>query len=849
VLKSWALPKGPSLDPAQKRLAVQVEDHPLEYIDFEGTIPEGEYGAGTVLVWDRGTWRSEDDPLTALSAGMIKFHLQGEKLQGRWMLVRLAPKEGERQISWLLVKERDAHARGQETGVDVLSAQPASVASGRTLLEIAANPSSIWTRGGRVETPKPRRRARVSAAKVPGASAGPLPQKIKPQLASPVSQAPEGEQWLHEIKLDGYRLLAYLNQGQVTLLSRGQQDWTARLPELAAAVKQLPCTTAVLDGELVALLPDGTSSFPALQAAFRTPSATPLVYYAFDLLYLEGMNLFDCKLLDRKELLRRLMAGPDRGPLRFLDHLLGRGDEFSKQCELRGLEGIVSKRADRPHRSGRSDEWKKLKFRPQLDLVIGGFTLRRTGRSSAAASVLGALLLGYFLPDGQLHYVGRVGSGFADKTLDELTSRLRALAQRECPFVDYQAPRREPPPTWVRPTLVARAAFSSWTSDQLLRQASFVGLREDIPAARVTQASVVRDRSSAPVDVTRSAEAPDTSSARRPRSGKAQRASPDATAADADRLPRPLSPGELQQLARLHISHPQRILFPDARITKLDLAMYLAEVSPWMLPQVKDRPLSLVRCPDGVEGECFFQKHERSTVPTHVERIRSDATKLQGDFSLYVHDLTGLASLAQINVVELHVSGARIDLLDRPDRLVFDLDPAPDVSWSTLVEAAWQVRDFLNQLKLQCFVKTSGNKGLHIVVPLQRRHIWAEAKRFAHKVAAHFAQREPRRFTDNMSRAHRRGRIYLDYLRNTAGATTVAAYSPRRRSDAAVSMPVTWDELASLPGPAGFRLNEVRRWLPTRIIDPWAKIAQVRQSITVAAWELLATLLQPRRTR
>jgi bifunctional non-homologous end joining protein LigD len=300
---------------------------------------------------------------------------------------------------------------------------------------------------------------------------------------------------------------------------------------------------------------------------------------------------------------------------------------------------------------------------------------------------------------------------------------------------------------------------------------------------------------------------------------------------------RRLSASELKQLAQLQISHPQRILFPDGRVTKLDLAMYLAEVSHWMLPQVKDRPLSLVRCPDGVEGECFFQKHERSAVPRQVERMRGDTVESAGDFSLFVRDLAGLASLAQINAVEIHVSGARVDVIDRPDRMIFDLDPAPDVGWSTLVDAAWQLRDFLQQRKLQSFVKTSGNKGLHVVVPLQRRHDWPEVKRFAQKVAARFARSEPRRYTDNMSRAQRRGRIYLDYLRNTAGATTVAAYSPRRRSDATVSMPVEWDSLASLAGPASFRVDEVRRWLPTRRVDPWAGIARVRQSITGSAWQ------------
>jgi bifunctional non-homologous end joining protein LigD len=828
VLKSWAVPKGPSLDPKDKRLAIQVEDHPLEYIDFEGSIPEGEYGAGSVLVWDRGTWLPDEDPADSLVEGLIKFELQGEKLQGKWMLVRLRPREGEKGVNWLLVKERDSQARG---GFDILMSRPESVLSGRTLLEITAKPQAVWKDGRKLGLKRNRRRRDLKPASVAGAMPEEMPKKIVPQLATSTTAAPQGDNWLHEIKFDGYRLLCFIHDGQVTIRTRANQDWTHRFPRIAEAVGKLPVKSAIIDGEIVALLPNGVSDFQLLQVAFRDIPSARLIYYVFDLLYLDGIDLRQCALINRKQLLSQVIEQQEDEAIQYVDHLRGQGAEFSEQCALMGVEGVVSKRADRPFRSGRSHEWKKLKFRKQADVVIGGYTRPKGSRQG-----LGAIAVGYFLPGGKLRFAGRVGSGFDDKQLERLQGQLGKLAQEKNPFDSFSKSQMGEISAWVRPLLVARVEFTNWTADGILRHATFQGLREDLPASSITRASLERDSgfptrgSSSEADNDREV---DTETGEGP-GATTMRKKSKSQSVSSEGAVRRMSQQELQQLADVQLSNPDRILFPDKKISKLDLAVYLAEVSPWMLPHLKDRPLSLVRCPDGVEAETFYQKHGSRAVPEQVKRFT--VSEPEGDQEyLYISDLAGLASLAQISAVELHVWGSRVDRIDRPDRIVFDLDPSPEVPWSAVIDAAWRLRELLASLELRSFVKTSGNKGLHILVPLQRRHNWDDVKSFARAVAKRLAHESPRTFTINMSKAARPGRIYIDYLRNHLGSTTVAAYSTRARQDASVSVPVRWDELASLSGPATFRVDNIRPWLAARTEDPWEEMLSIRQSLTASA--------------
>ena len=823
VLKSWAVPKGPSLDPRQKRLAVAVEDHPLAYGDFEGTIPAGQYGGGTVLLWDRGEWQPLEGSATeALRQGLLKFQLRGEKLRGNWMLVRMRATAGEADHNWLLVKERDEFARPLAQG-DVLAELPNSVASGRSLEEIAAHPtepksvrepgppslSASSAKGPKAPQPattskKLSRKNEVFPAR--SADGAKLPDMVELQLATLAAAVPEGGRWFHEIKLDGYRLLCRIADGHVRFITRGQLDWTDRFAALAAAALTLPVTNAILDGEVVALLANGISSFHSLQSAFAENRADRLVYFVFDLLFLDGVDLRRLPLEARKARLAELLSGRSSGdPIRFNDHIAGEGREFLQQCCQMGLEGIISKRRDRPYSGKRTADWLKIKCVQREEFVIGGFT-----EPTASRKGLGALLVGYYNPAGELIHVGRVGTGFSASMLLDLRKRLDALEQPQSPFANLKrSPGKET--HWVRPELVAQVEFGNWTPDGILRHPAFQGLREDKPARDVTRedSPTTQDRPEAPGIV------------------KTRKSSP-----SHPQILRTGTAGEVQ-LAGVRLTHPDRLLYADLGITKAGLAEFYVQVADWILPHVTGRPLSLVRCPQGEGKKCFYQKHATPGITDHLRRVTIAGKRESAEY-LVIDDMQGLLSLVQMGVLEIHPWGCRADDVEKPDRLIFDLDPDAAVPWTRVIAAARMIREKLAEFDLLSFVKTTGGKGLHVCVPLQRRQTWTELMTFAKGMAEQIRSASPGEFTTNMSKAARPNRIYLDFVRNQREATAVAAYSTRARPGAPISVPIAWHELSPSLHSDHFHVGNLPGRLAGLKRDPWAEFFKVRQWLSVS---------------
>ena len=819
VLKSWAVPKGPSLDPAEKRLAVEVEDHPLEYGGFEGVIPEREYGGGTVQLWDRGTWIPADpDPAAAWRKGALKFTLHGKKLHGNWALVRMSggKRAGDRHQNWLLIKERD-EAAIPNSGDAVVVGNPLSVETGRTLDAIANDRDRVWHsrpypdpaplvgegQGGsdteRPAKPLPARRL----ARVAGARKGPMPNEVKPQLATLTERAPEGPEWLHEIKYDGYRLLAHIGDGKVRLLTRSGLDWTAKFPELAHAFAQMPLQAALIDGEVVQLMPDGTTSFSALQDAIATCKTGSLTYFAFDLFHLDGTNLTAAALIDRKAVLAEIIPPQAQGMLRYSDHQQGQGPAFLREVCKSALEGTVSKRRDTPYQPGRGTAWRKAKCGNREEFVILGFTDpegRREGFS--------ALLLGYYDPAGSLRYAGRVGTGFNTAQLAELRRRLEGLGRAHPPVVLPAGDARKGV-HWVEPSLVAQIQFADWTADALVRQASFQGLRED-----KSPHEVVHDRGR------RETPAPTAA----PRSASSEPPAPAISERARD--------GSLS-FAGVQLTHPDRVLYPELALTKLDLARYYAAVRDWALPQLAHRPLTLVRSPSGRGGKSFYQKHLAAGVPEAIGHF-----DIAGDDGIKPHpvveDLAGLIGLVQMGVLEIHPWGATVETLETPDRVTFDLDPDEGLPWARVTEAAIAVRQALLTIGLEAFVKTTGGKGLHVVVPLLPELGWDPVKAFSKWVADQLAAQSPQAFTTNQAKRARQGRIYIDYLRNGRGATAIGAYSPRARPGAPVSTPLVWAEVEQGVRPEVFTVASVPARLVALKTDPWGEIGKTRQSINAA---------------
>jgi bifunctional non-homologous end joining protein LigD len=827
VLKSWAVTKGPSYDTADKRLAVQVEDHPMEYGGFEGTIPNGQYGGGTVMVWDFGTWKPLDEVDKGLAKGHLKFELDGKKLHGRWALVRMhGPRERADKPNWLLIKDRDDFARSKSEPC-ITDEEPDSAMTHRSLEQIAADADSVWdaVKGFQSGAGAP---AKEAARATPGLqgdksrttrdsqkpSAGDqkllnsapreaFPGFIEPQLAQQSLKAPDASDWIHELKFDGYRIQIHIHtqksgQRRITLYTRKGLDWTARMPDIAAAASQLPVDNAILDGEVVALDKRGIPNFSDLQAAFQEGRAKYLSYFAFDLLHIDGRNTRALPLLDRKRLLAGLLAkAPASSPLCFSEHFQARGSEvFQKACAL-GAEGIVSKIASSRFESGRVRAWLKIKCIQEQGFVIAGFTLPSKGGHG-----IGALLLGYY-KNRQLIYAGRAGTGFTDKTQRALRMQLDKLKQGETSLAKVPGDARRGV-IWVKPKLVAQVAFSTWTRDDLIRQASFKGLREDKPASEV-----VRELP-APVEKTTSKHS----------TGTHQSSNLSAVS------------GRNNAMIGTMITHPEKVLDEQSGMTKQALAEYYLAVAERMLPHVANRPLSVVRCPEGSGKPCFFQKHVGRGLPTGV-KSQPVPNKKTGAVEHYLtlDSPEGLVGLAQMGVLEIHPWGSCNESLDKPDRIVFDLDPDGAISWETLAASANNLRGRLKKLGLESSLKSTGGKGLHLLVPIRPEIEWGPVKQFAHAIVLELEAEDPALYISKMTKAARKGKIYLDYLRNDRGSTSIAPFSPRARRGAPVAMALDWKELQAESYPQ-FHVTDLSEWKARLRRDPWRAMTSTRQQLT-----------------
>jgi bifunctional non-homologous end joining protein LigD len=838
VLKSWAVAKGPSYFTGDKRLAVQVEDHPIDYGGFEGIIPKGQYGGGTVMVWDQGTWEPQaghTDVDEGLRTGSLKFIMHGTKMKGKWALIRMGGKAAnESKPNWLLIKEHDDFEKTKDDPA-ITDEAPNSVVTGRSLEEIAKNEDHVWNSKETAKgnawyrndakgsvTGKTASRRALGAAKqlsVPsGASKEKLPQFIAPELASQATTPPSGTGWVHELKLDGYRIQVRKDGDKVQLLTRTGLDWTHRMKTIASLVGDLPAEAATLDGEVVVLAEDGKTSFADLQAAFQDGVKKPLSYFAFDLLHLNGHNLRGLPLIERKALLATLLEGSGEF-LRLSEHIETSGVVmFEKACELH-VEGIISKRAASKYSSGRSGDWLKLKCVLEQEFVIGGFTLPSNGTHG-----VGALLLGYY--DGKkLIYAGRTGTGFTQKTHGVLRNKLDELRQGATSFERPPAEARKGA-IWVKPQLVAQVNFATWTADNLVRQASFKGLREDKPADEV--------RREEPTIVARSGgtkHASYSSSA-----GIAAKAAPAKVVAEKAASAKALK--TTPQNAPVRLTHPGKILDAETQLTKQQLSDYYWAVASHMLPHIEGRPLSLVRCPEGSEKECFYQKHVNHLMPQGVTAV-DVPDKKTGKVEPYItlSSAEALAGLAQMGVLEVHPWGSRNEDLEHPDRIIIDLDPDPTIPWAKLAESAGEVRKELKKIGLESFLKSTGGKGLHVVVPIVPKYDWAVIKQFAHAFVLQMEKAQPDLYLTKMSKAARKDRIFLDYLRNERGATAVAAFSPRARASAPVSLPLSWNDLKLEERPV-VHVADFAEWGGGLGRYPWRAFFKVRQEISLKLLDL-----------
>lgn len=797
TLKSWAIPKGPSLDPADKRLAVHVEDHPLDYADFEGHIPEGQYGGGDVIVWDRGTWRPHGDPRKAYRDGKLKFDLDGEKLHGAWALVRTHLRGSGKQPKeqWLLIKERDDQVR-PSSDYDVTQALPASVISGEN---VGTGPKA---RASRRATPRAERVSESSVHPPERAIPATLPRTLEPQLATLVDAPPSHGEWDYEVKFDGYRILTRIDGNTVRLFSRNGRDWTPKLPRQARTLHALGLHEAWLDGEVVVMGERGVPDFQALQNAFETAHAERIVYYLFDIPFCNGMDLRAVPLRERRALLQRILdAAPgdlDRDAVQFSATFDAPADDLLASACRMSLEGVIGKRADAPYRAGRSPAWIKLKCGQRQEFVIGGYSAPKGSRSG-----FGALLLGVHDDAGNLRYAGRVGTGFNETSLRALHHELHGLTIDKPPFANPPTGADARDVQWVRPERVAEIAFAEWTREGIVRQAVFQGLRDDKPAR-----SIVRE----------TARPPSAASRKENRTVKASE--------------RKVRPGA-ERIAGVDVTHPDRVVEKASGTTKADLARYYASVAEWMLPHLRNRPVSLVRAPDGIDGEHFFQKHAAALSLPGITQL--DPSLDPGHASLLaINSAEALVGAVQMGTVEFHTWNALADRIEQPDRIVFDIDPDPALPFARVIEATQLTLALLDELGLTAFLKTSGGHGLHVVVPLTRRESagWDALKGFAQAVVQHMAATFPDRFVAKMGPQNRMGKIFIDYLRNNRGASTVAAFSVRARTGLPVSVPIRHDELTGLQSSAQWTL----RTLPDRLDklkgDPWADYSGTRQSVT-----------------
>jgi bifunctional non-homologous end joining protein LigD len=767
VLKSWAVPKGPSLAPADKRLAMRTEDHPLDYGSFEGTIPAGEYGGGTVMLWDKGRWipHPDKDPTKTIEEGHLHFTLEGERMKGEWVLFRLTPRPGEKAEPWMLKKITDEFAKPDDP-LALVDNAVTSVTTGRTMAEIAAGEDE-WrsNRGGKKGGP-----AKKKAAKAP-------PPFEEPQLATLVDDVPTGNEWLHEYKYDGYRLLLSVGDGVATAWTRNGKDWSSKFKALVKAAAQLPAG-CLIDGEAAALGEDGKPSFQLLQSTLKESKGANLVFYAFDLLIDRGEDIRKLPNIVRKDRLASLLAGVSP-PLIYGDHVIGRGEEmFAQVCKQSG-EGIISKQANAPYRGKRTRNWLKIKCIQRQEFVIVGWSesdKRRGFRSLLLAAK----------EKGKLTYVGKVGTGFNAKSIEDMMERMAPLAVDKAPVEVPRADRKGA--HFIEPKLVAEIAFTEFTDDGILRHPSFIALREDKPASQVVVET--------PKHLTKSEK-------------KAER-------------PTAASLG-------IKITSPERAIFPDEGLTKLDLADYYAAVDPLIMVDVARRPMTLIRCPQGRSKKCFFQKHDTGSFGPDVKHVPVTEKKGMVQDYLYLDDIKGLLACVQMGTIEFHGWGSKIDPLEYPDRLVFDLDPDVGLDFGRVKEAAVKLKALLADLGLKTFPLLTGGKGIHVVAPLDQSADWPAVKSFAERFSRAIAEAEPEMFTANIRKVQRKGRIFLDWLRNQRGATAVMPYSARAREGAPVAAPIAWDELDRYQGGNHFTIRDADELLErasSKLLKGWGEAEQ-----------------------
>jgi bifunctional non-homologous end joining protein LigD len=795
ALKSWAVTKGPSLTVGERRLAVHTEDHPMDYLKFEGNIPKGEYGGGSVVVWDLGRWFPEGDPHKGLAKGHLDFRLDGARLKGRWHLVRMRPRRGEKTEPWLLIKSEDEFSRPRGAP-EIVDEEVTSQLTGMTNEELAATAADpppapavrvASTRRGKFVLP--------DISKIAGARKGPLPAFLEPSLASPCDRPPSGPKWIHEIKHDGYRIQARIDGAKATLLTRKGLNWKARFPNIAPVLTRLELKTALIDGEIVVEDEAGISNLNNLQAELKSGRQDRFTYIVFDLMHCNGYDLTRAALTDRKALLQTIVSGlaPD-SPVRFSEHLEVDGPTMLAHSCRMGLEGIVSKRKDLGYRSGRIDSWFKAKCQQSQEFVILGYV-----RSTAASGAVGSLVLGYY-DGGQLVYAGRVGTGWSLSVASSLYTELNKIKAAKPALRDALPAGAEKGVVWAEARLVCVVEYRDWSDDGIILQASFKGLREDKPATEVGLEAPARPGTAGLPPV----------SSKGGRDARGPRKKPDKAGA-----------------AAFNLTHPERILWPEAGLTKQGLADYYADIADWILPHIDGRVLSLLRCPSGTNEQCFFAKHPFAGLSKVVRQIDVG----EEEPMLALDSVEGLISLVQAGVVEIHPWGSLANDLERPDRLIFDLDPGDGAPWSAVIAAAGEVRDRLHALGLESFVKTTGGKGLHVVVPVEPSTDWAQAKSFTASIAEAMAADHPDRYVATVAKRARRGRIYVDYLRNERGSTAVAAYSTRSLPQASVSTPLAWDELTSGLRSDHFTVGNLRNRLAFLGRDPWQGFFSMRQRI------------------
>ncbi len=775
VLKSWAVPKGPSLDPDEKRLAMRTEDHPLDYGSFEGTIPKGEYGGGTVMLWDQGRWTPDPrkDPKKTIEEGHLHFTLEGERMKGEWVMFRLNPRPGEKAEPWMLKKVTDEYAEPQD-GDALVDNCVTSVTTGRTMAEIASG-TDVWrsNRGGQ----KGGRAKKKS-------SAAPPPFE-EPQLATLVDEVPAGNGWIHEYKYDGYRLLLSVGEGAATAWTRNGKDWSDKFRALVKAAAKLPAG-CLIDGEAVALDDEGRPSFQLLQSTLKDQRGANLVFYAFDLLIDRSEDIRKLPNIERKERLAALLEGVSP-PILYGDHVIGRGEDLFREICKHGGEGIISKKADAAYKGVRTRNWLKIKCIQRQEFVIVGWS--ESDKRRGFRSLLLALK-----ERGKLTYAGKVGTGFNAKLIEDLMERMAPLEVDKAPLEVPRADRKGA--HWLKPKLVAEIAYSEFTDDGILRHPSFIALREDKPASQV-----VREE---------------------PQKLKA-------TEKKASRNNKKKTGGATAEDFGIEISSPERIIYPELGLTKKDLADYYATVDPLIMIDAAKRPMTLIRCPGGRTGECFFQKHDKGTFGPHVKQIPIEEKDGEFEDYLYFDDIRGLLASVQMGTIEFHGWGSRINKVEYPDRLVFDLDPDVGLDFERVKEAAVRLRGLLQDLGLKSFPLLSGGKGIHVVVPLDSSKDWPTVKSFADRFSRAIAEAEPKMFTANIRKVERKGRIFLDWLRNQRGATAVMPYSARAREGAPLAAPVAWEELDRYDSGHHFSIRDARELLDraaSKRLAGWGKAKQ-----------------------